>query len=115
MPSRPVVSDELRTLRANGSVGGRRITVNLTQRAGARSATGVITIEGEKPIATLGVLQTSSGWAAVTAIDDAGRALMVIVDEHDPTNQGGVTIAIDANGAPWLRGSLPRSAIALQH
>lgn len=115
MPSRPVVSDELRTLRANGSVGGRRITVNLTQRAGARFATGVITIEGEKPIATLGVLQTSSGWAAVTAIDDAGRALMVIVDEHDPTNQGGVTIAIDANGAPWLRGSLPRSAIALQH
>ena len=112
MPSRPL-NDSMRTLTAKGEAGGKRVAIDLTQRSGARAATGAVTIEGMEQIGTFGVLQTARGWASFTAIDGAGRALTVIVDEQDPANSGSATLAINADGAPLVRGSLPLAAVAI--
>ena len=112
MPSRPL-NDSMRTLTAKGEAGGKRVAIDLTQRSGARAATGAVTIEGMEQIGTFGVLQTARGWASFTAIDGAGRALTAIVDEQDPANPGRATLAINADGAPLVRGSLPIAAVAI--
>ncbi len=112
MPSRPL-NDGMRTLTAKGEAGGKRVAIDLTQRSGARAATGAVTIEGTEPIGTFGVLQTARGWASFTAIDGAGRALTVIVDEQDPANPGRATLALNADGAPLVRGSMPTAAVAI--
>jgi N-acyl-D-aspartate/D-glutamate deacylase len=113
MPSRPA-NDALRRLSAKGTVSGQGVTVNLTQRAGARQAVGTIRIGTLDPIETIGVLQTANGWASVTGVDRAGRAVMLIVDVHDPANAGNATVAVDIDGAPVLRGSLPPAAVGIR-
>jgi N-acyl-D-aspartate/D-glutamate deacylase len=111
MPSRPTTAG-LRTLTVSGTVSGKRVTINLTQAAGARAATGTVTIDGLGTMASFGVLQMADGWASVTASAD-GRAVAVIVDLHDPGNRGGATVAVDVDAAPWLRGSMPRAAAVM--
>jgi hypothetical protein len=110
MPSRPPASG-LRTLTARGTVSGRSLTVALTQRATDRAASGTITIEGLEPM-TIGALQTANGWASASAVSGP-HALNVIVDLHDPRNPGSATIAVNRDGYPWLRGTLPAAAIAI--
>lgn len=110
MPSRPV-NDGPRTLSARGTVSGRRVLINLTQRAGAREAAGAVTIEGLSAGVRLGLLQTTTGWGSVTTTDAAGRAVEVIVDLRDPANAGSATVAVNVDGAPWMRGSLPPGAV----
>ena len=112
MPSRPT-NGTLRSLSAMGTVPGRRVSINLTHRAGARQAAGTIEIEGFDPIEALGVLQTANGWASVTGVDRAQRAVTVIVDRHDPANAGSATVAVNLNGAPALRASLPLTAVTV--
>jgi hypothetical protein len=112
MPSRPT-NEGLRRLTARGTVAGRRVAVDVTQRAGARAATGTFTIDGRDPITAFGVLQTASGWASVTTIDSAMRAIAVTVDLHDPSNPGSATLAINADGAPLVRGSLPPASVTI--
>jgi N-acyl-D-amino-acid deacylase len=111
MPSRPV-NDGQRTLRAGGMVGGKRVEINLTQRAGAREAIGTFSVDGFDPIRKFGVLQTTTGWAAFTTVA-AGRALEVIVDSHDPANRGSATVAVNVDGAPAVRGTLPLGAVSM--
>ena len=111
MPSRPV-NDGLRTLRANGMVSGKRVSINLTQRAGGREATGTFVVDGFDAVTTFGVLQTTTGWASFTTVA-AGRALEVIVDTHDPTNHGSVTLAVNVDGLPAVRGTLPPGAVSM--
>ena len=112
MPSRPT-NEGLRTLIAKGTVSGRRVAINVTQRAGGREATGFFTIDGLEPIKTFGVLQTAKGWASFTTSDASLRAIAVTVDLHDPSNAGHATLAINADGAPLVRGSLPLSAVTV--
>jgi hypothetical protein len=112
MPSRPT-NEGLRTLTANGTVSGRRIAISLTQRAGAREATGTFTIDGLEPIRKFGILQTANGWASFTTTDRAMRAIAVTVDLHDPSNAGNATLAVNAGGAPLVRGSLPPAAVTI--
>ena len=111
MPSRPV-NDGLRTLRATGIVSGKRVAINLRHRAGGREATGSFAVDGFDSITKFGVLQTTTGWASFTTVT-AGRALAVTVDTNDPTNQGSVTLAVNVEGAPAVRGTLPRSAVTI--
>ena len=92
---------------------GVRVAIDLTQRAGAREATGTFTIDGLEPIKKFGVLQTANGWASFTTIDSALRAMAVTVDLHDPSNAGSATVAINADGAPMVRGSLPPAAVTI--
>ena len=112
MPSRPAAGS-LRRLSAKGTVSGHRVAVDLTHRAGARQAAGTIHIEGVDPIDAIGVLQTANGWASITGVDRAQRAISVVVDRHDAANAGGVSFAVDIDGAPAIRGSLPLAAVTI--
>jgi N-acyl-D-amino-acid deacylase len=111
MPSR-AVNDDQRTLRASGMVGGKRVAINLMQRTGGREAVGSFTVDGFDPITKFGVLQTAAGWAGFTTVT-AGRALEVIVDTNDPANRGSATIAVNVDGAPTVRGTLPLGAVSI--
>jgi len=111
MPSRPA-NDGQRTLRASGMIGGKRVAIDLTQRAGGREAIGTFTVDGFETIKKFGVLQTTTGWASFTTVT-GGRALAVIVDTNDPANQGSATVAVNVEGAPAVRGTLPTSAVTI--
>jgi N-acyl-D-amino-acid deacylase len=110
MPSRPATGGR-RTLTAHGTVSGRRLAISLTERAGGRAATGTMTIEGLESLAT-GELQTADGWAAVSAVSGS-QAFSVIVDLGDPHNRGAASVAVNRDGYPWLRGSLPAAAVSI--
>jgi N-acyl-D-amino-acid deacylase len=110
MPSRAPAGGE-RTLTVRGTVSGRRLAIALTERATARAATGTMTIDGLEPLTT-GALQTANGWAAVSAVSGS-QAFDVIVDLHDPRNPGAASIAVNRDGYPWLRGSLPAAAVSI--
>jgi hypothetical protein len=112
MPSRPT-NAALRTLSVKGTASGHRVAIDLTQRAGARQAVGSVTIGGLDPLEQIGVLQAASRWASFTGVDRARRAVTVIVDLQDPANAGSATIAVNIDGAPALRRSLPPAAVTI--
>ena len=112
MPSRPT-NETLRSLSAKGTVSGHRVAINLTHRAGARQAVGTFDIEGFAPLETIGVLQTTNRWASVSGVDRTQRSVSLIVDLHDPANSGNATFAVNIDGAPRLRGSLPLTAVTI--
>jgi N-acyl-D-amino-acid deacylase len=112
MPSR-APSDGLRALRANGPAAGRRVAIDVTERAGGREATGSISIQGLDPIAKIGNLQVADGWAALSATAGA-KSVIVIVDLRDPHNAGSATVAVNVDGYPWLRGTLPSTAVVIK-
>jgi hypothetical protein len=132
MPSRPV-SLGMRSVTAQGTAGGKRVSINLTQRVGGREATGTVDIEGLGRMRRFGVLQVTNGWANFSTFSGVtgsgtgtpenvsiparvgGMAIAVFVDLHDPSTRGEATLAIDVDGRPWLRGSLPRSAAVISH
>jgi hypothetical protein len=111
MPSRPV-SDGLRSVTVKGTAGGRRVSINLTHRAGGREATGAVEIEGLGLMRRFGALQVTDGWAHFSA-SGGGRAIAVVVDLHDPSSRGQATLAVDVDGRPWLRGSMPLPAAVI--
>ncbi len=112
MPSR-ATNVGMRTLTAKGTVSGRRVAINLTQRAGAREVAGSVVVEGLAPFTGLGTLQSTARWASFSAV--AGdRAVVVIVDRDDPSNPDGVTVAVNADGVPWLRGAMPQSGVVIK-
>jgi N-acyl-D-aspartate/D-glutamate deacylase len=112
MPSRPT-NETRRSLSAKGTVSGHRVSINLTHRAGARQGIGTFDIEGFTAVETIGVLQTTNGWASVTGVDRMQRAVTLIVDRHDPANPGSATFALNVDGAPAVRGSLPLAAVSI--
>jgi N-acyl-D-aspartate/D-glutamate deacylase len=113
MPTRPA-NDTLRRLTAKGTMSSKpRISISVTHRAGARQAEGSASIEGLAPIDTLGVLQTTTRWASFTSVDRAGRSVTVTIDLQDPANAGFATVAVNVDGVPALRGSLPASAVTV--
>jgi N-acyl-D-aspartate/D-glutamate deacylase len=125
MPSRPT-STAMRSLRVMGVVSGKRVEIDLTQRAGAREAAGGVSIEGLEPVTQLGMLQVARGWAALTGSGTEGRenaanpvntrsgAVAVTVDLHNPSTPGMASIAIDVDGRPYLRGTLPSAAATIK-
>ncbi len=121
MPSRPMAAG-MRRLAVKGVSAGSRVVIAITQRAGARQATGMFTLEAPDKtmaIATmqLGVLQSADGWSSFTGVarvagggDD--RAFTAIVDRRDPVAPGVATIVVLIEGeAPW-RGVLPLGAVS---
>lgn len=112
MPSRPAI-DRAQSLSVKGSVDGKRVTIDLTQRAGAREATGTFSFQGFPDAKRFGVLQSSNGWASVTFMND-GRAMRVTVDLADPKNPGAATLVITADHGEALRGSLPSTAVLIK-
>jgi N-acyl-D-amino-acid deacylase len=89
MPSRPAIL-ETRVAKIKTTAGGRAVVVDVSQPAGARTATGVISIDGEtyRP----GFLQATGNWALVTGV--AGdHTVSVTIDFGDPRS-GGAAVAI---------------------
>ena len=42
------------------------------------------------------------------------RAIVVTIDRDDPSNPHGVTVAVNADGVPWLRGAMPQSGVMIK-
>ena len=77
MPSRPASAD-LRALGVKSKSRDHDITINVTQGAGVREATGVLSIDGVpyRP----GFLQVTRGWASIGGSGD--RAISVTFDQY---------------------------------
>ena len=120
-PSRPLDLAGARKLSASGTVAGAdgkpvRVTVALTQAAGARRATGGLRI-GAVAATSLGLLQTADRWATITGratIGGADRAFTLIVDGADPLTDGNpTTVTFTAEGAAPLKGKLVGSSVTI--
>jgi len=121
MPSRPMGKGPLQ-LALKGVSSGSRVMMAMTQRVGARQATGSFTIEAaDKTMvisaSRLGVLQSADGWSSFTGVaqiagsgDD--RAFTALVDRRDPATPGVAVIVVMIEGeAPW-RGVVPLGAVS---
>ncbi|HEX4912668.1 MAG TPA: amidohydrolase family protein, partial [Vicinamibacterales bacterium] len=114
MPSRPL-NDAQRRLRVAASElnDGSSIEIDLTQRRGARQATGTLKAGRLFEIERLGVLETAKGWAHVTGIDTRGRAIDIIVDLHNPDARGSALV-VRVDGELEYHGALPASRITIR-
>ena len=90
LPSRPMPGG-VRRLVVKGTSAGARVAIDITQRAGARHATGRFTIEepGHAMTVTateLGVVQTADAWSGFSGIatvaGGASRAFTAVVDRR---------------------------------
>lgn len=120
MPSRPMAKGA-RRLAVKGVSSGSRVVMAVSQRAGARQATGMVTIEAADKTrmmtaARLGVLRAADGWSSLTGVatvpNGDERAFTVIVDRRDPAAPGVATIVVTIDGEkPW-RGSLALNEVS---
>ncbi|MFA5910326.1 MAG: amidohydrolase family protein [Vicinamibacterales bacterium] len=120
MPSRPM-DQGARRLAVKGVSSGSRVVMAVSQRAGARQAIGMVTIEAPDKTrvmtaARLGVLQAADGWSSLTGVatvlNGDERAFTVVVDRHDPSAPGVATIVVTIDGEkPW-RGTLALNEVS---
>jgi len=119
MPSRPMNAVTApRRLALRGTLAdGSRITIGVTQPAGAARAKGTVRVIDAHGAAVfsageLGVLQTAPRWASVTGTTRATpsaepRAFTATVEQADPFVAGGPrTITVERQGQPALSGVL---------
>ena len=123
MPSRPMHAGA-RSVSAALKVGNMPavIDIEVTQRSGARSASGRLSLgpgDGRRSITAtqLGVLQTGDGWASVTGVgivgDGTEHAFGATIDQHDaPRVMAMLTMAVDGE-QPW-RGPITLNRITAQ-
>ena len=123
MPSRPMHAGA-RSVSAALKVGNMPavIDIEVTQRSGARSASGRLSLgpgDGRRSITAtqLGVLQTGDGWASVTGVgivgDGTEHAFVATIDQHDaPRGMAMLTMAVDGE-QPW-RGPITLNRITAQ-
>ncbi|HEX6163342.1 MAG TPA: amidohydrolase family protein [Vicinamibacterales bacterium] len=103
-PSRPT-SIDLRSMSIKSNSKAHVVTIDLTQGAGVREAKGSLIIDGVtyRP----GFLQVAPNWAAISGVDDAGRALLLTLDLDRRSNSGtAVIVKIDGQEV-WRSQSLP--------
>jgi hypothetical protein len=102
MPSRPASAD-LRGLRIKSKTKAHAIEIDVTQGAGVREATGVLSIDGVqyRP----GFLQTMRGWASIGGSGD--RAISVTLDHNPPST---VIVRIEGQDE-WLTFPIGTSSI----
>ncbi|MGE3491159.1 MAG: amidohydrolase family protein [Vicinamibacterales bacterium] len=104
MPSRPMHAG-LRRVAADFGAPDVPIVIDVTQRAGARSAIGRFDYgpkgaPGALAATKLGVLQVTDGWASLTGVgtfgDGSERAFVATIDQHQaPRGQAVLTMAIE--------------------
>jgi hypothetical protein len=114
MPSRPA-TDRLRSLKVKGLLDGKAVAIDLTQRAGAREATGTFSIEGLGVVSRFGVLQIAEDWASVSFVND-GHAMVATVDLADPSpsSRRKAAVIVQSDGQPAFRGTLPATAVIIK-
>jgi len=97
------------------------IDIDITQVAGARSASGRLTFAPNAPkslVATrLGVLQAGDGWASVTGVgtikDGTERAFVATFDLHD-TPRSLVTMTLVIEGEQPYRGAMTLRSLTVR-
>lgn len=112
MPSRPAI-DRARSLKVKGLLDGKPVNIDVTQRAGAREATGTLSIEGVATVTRFGTLQVAEGWASVGFVN-AGHASVATVDLEDPSERRKAVVVIAADGQPAFRGTLPSNTVVIK-
>jgi N-acyl-D-amino-acid deacylase len=112
MPSRPA-RDGRRTLKFKGTLDGRTIEVDITQRAGAREATGTVNVQGLGPVLKLGVLQVTDGWANVKGSTPL-NVFSLTADLRDPTASGRAVIEFTLDGKTVVRGTQPLRTVEIR-
>jgi N-acyl-D-amino-acid deacylase len=112
MPSR-AIQDRARSLRVKGVIDGKRIAIDLAQRAGAREATGSLLIEGYPDAKKFGVLQTTGRWASVTFVN-AGHAIRATIDLGDPNGPGRAVVLLHVDNREEFHGTLPGSSVLIR-
>ena len=112
MPSRPI-DDQARSLKVKGMLDGKAVAIDLTQRPGAREATGTFSIEGFATASRFGVLQVADGWASVSFVN-MGHAIVATVDLEDPAERRKAAVIIDADGRLAFRGTMPAHTVAIK-
>jgi hypothetical protein len=124
MPSRPMTANQDRRVTAKGNGGPFDLTLDVSQRPGARQARGTFKLtlargRGKLTADEIGVLQVTADWASFTAqakIEPAGivRPVTVIVDRGDPlAGASEAVIIVELEGARACRGTLPEEAVKL--
>ncbi len=112
MPSRQV-NDAARSLKVKGMMDGKQVAIDLSQRAGAREATGTFAIEGFQAVTRFGVLQVADGWASVSFVD-AGKAVVATIDLEDPSLSRKAALIVETDGQPSFRGTLPSNTVVIK-
>jgi N-acyl-D-amino-acid deacylase len=123
MPSRPGPDAAARRV-AGQAVGtdGERVIFSLSQRAGARQATGTFTFAHYRfnrlvKLITPGVLQVHNGWASFTGIVESGAGTTtatVIIDQHDPDLPETTTVLVRLGDGVEFFAQLPRGAVSFK-
>ena len=112
MPSRPV-NDRARSLKVKGLLDGKQVAIDVSQRPGAREATGTFSIEGFATVSRFGVLQVADGWASVSFVN-AGHAVVATVDLNDPSAGRKAAVVIEADGQLAFRGTMPSNTVVIK-
>jgi len=125
MPSRPMTAGAHRVVATSrAGVEGVTVTLNVSQRAGARAATGTFAITGGDRVQTItatafGHLQVTDGWTSVTGRgtvnDGSERAFSVTIDRHDPSVPRGMDmLSVTLDGARSWRVLLDSRSLIVQ-
>ena len=112
MPSRQL-NDAARSLKVKGLMDGKQVAIDLSQRAGAREATGTFAIEGFPVVTRFGVLQVADGWASVSFVE-AGKAVVATIDLKDPSLSRKAALIVETDGLPSFRGTLPSNSVVIK-
>ncbi len=96
-----------------GLLDGKQMTMDLTQRVGAREATGTFSIEGFATASRFGVLQVADGWASVGFVN-AGHAIVATVDLEDPSERRKAVVVIHVDGQFAFRATMASNAVAIK-
>jgi N-acyl-D-aspartate/D-glutamate deacylase len=113
MPSRPMDSKAHRVVATAHPATGVSLTLNVSQRAGARAATGTFVITHDDArvrdvirnitATQFGSLQVADGWISVTGRgrvnDGSEHAFTVTVDQHERSSPGVASLSLTIDGA----------------
>lgn len=121
MPSRPMHTG-MRRVAASAGGPAAPVTIDVSQRDGARAATGRFEFgpkgaPGSLVATRFGVLQAATGWAGVAGVgtfgDGTERAFVATIDQHQaPRGTAMLTLAIEGE-APY-RGSIGLQALTFR-
>ena len=123
MPSRPAVDAAARRVAAQAiGTDGERVIFSVSQRAGARQATGTFTFVHYRfnrlvKLITPGVLQVHNGWASFTGVVESGGEITtatVIVDQHDPELPETANVIVRLGDGAEFFAQLPRGSVSFK-
>jgi N-acyl-D-aspartate/D-glutamate deacylase len=123
MPSRPFELGGSHHVTFSGTINKVRLTIDLSQPASARHATGTLRIDDplnalHEEMRDFGLLQVTDGWASITGIlktrggDD--QSATVIIDQKNPMGvEHGAAIVIDEEKGNHVSGTVAPASVKI--